>query len=210
MPASRFSSHYFTPPPDTLHRPRSTTVTDGANELTFATDAGVFSRGGLDEGTRILLAAMKPFEPLTGRALDLGCGWGALGITLASRNPALDVTMSDVNPRAVLLTNENIRRNGLDESRARAVESDGLTNVSGIFDWILTNPPIRAGKPTVQRLILEAAARMMDAGRLILVWRKQQGAPSAMQWLGERFSRVERIDRESGYWVIMCGNERND
>ncbi|MDR1262234.1 MAG: methyltransferase [Oscillospiraceae bacterium] len=207
MPASRFSSHYFTPPSDTLHRPCELTVTDGANELTFATDAGVFSRGGLDEGTRILLDAMKPFEPMSGRALDLGCGWGALGITLASRNPALDVTMSDVNPRAVLLTNENIRRNGLSESRARAVESDGLAGVAGMFDWILTNPPIRAGKPTVQRLILEATARMMDAGRLVLVWRKQQGAPSAMKWLGEWFSRVERIDRESGYWVIMCGND---
>ncbi|GHU65738.1 methyltransferase [Clostridia bacterium] len=204
MPAS----HYFTPPPETLHRLRSVSVITGnqalKRELVFNTDAGVFSRDGLDEGSRILLAALERYAPLLGRALDLGCGWGAIGIVLASQYPELDVTMSDVNPRAVVLAAENIRANDLDESRVRAVESDGLANVGGMFDWIIMNPPIRAGKQTVHRLILEAGEHLTDTGRLALIWRKQQGAPSAMKWLEERFKYVERIDRQSGYWAIVC------
>ncbi|MDR0396491.1 MAG: methyltransferase, partial [Oscillospiraceae bacterium] len=185
MPAS----HYFTAAEDSPHRPRVLSVTVGARELAFETDSGVFSRGGLDEGSRILLEALERFEPMTGRALDLGCGWGALGIVLAARNDGLDVTMCDINPRAATLAAGNIRRNRLDESRVRAIASDGLRSVAGAFDWIFMNPPIRAGKETVRGLIDEAAGSLAEGGRLALVWRKQQGAPSAMAWLEGRFKR---------------------
>ncbi|GHU76597.1 16S rRNA methyltransferase [Clostridia bacterium] len=196
-------AHYFTPPPEGLHRPREFTIDDNGRELVFETDAGVFSRGGLDAGTALLIRTLDHFAPLTGRALDLGCGWGALGVIIAARHNQLDVTLCDINPRAVELAGKNIQRNGL-AARARAVESDGLANVPGEFDWILMNPPIRAGKPTVRRLIQEAAASLNDTGRLVLVWRKQQGAPSAMEWLKGIFTRVERLERDAGYWVILC------
>ncbi|MDR1600159.1 MAG: methyltransferase [Oscillospiraceae bacterium] len=200
MPAS----HYFAPPPDLPNRPLELKVSAAGRDMTFETDAGVFSRGALDVGSRVLLDAMERFEPLSGRAMDLGCGWGAIGIILAARNPSLDMTLGDINPRAAALAAGNIRRNGLDTTRVRAIEGDGMAAVPGAFDWILMNPPIRAGKPTIHRLIDEAAGRLADAGRLMLVWRKQQGAPSAMAWLEGRFGSVERVDRRGGYWVIAC------
>ncbi|MDR1569563.1 MAG: methyltransferase [Oscillospiraceae bacterium] len=195
-------SHYFTGGAQTQHKPHTVVIRSGTRELAFETDSGVFSRTELDKGTRVLLDALEG-RSMSGRLLDLGCGWGAVGAALAARYPGLSVVCGDVNPRAVELTRANLARNGID---AEAYVSDGLADVPGEFDWIVMNPPIRAGKQTVYRLIEEARARLTERGALVLVWRKQQGAESAMRWLGERFASVERVSRESGYWVIVCSN----
>lgn len=190
--------HYYTEVPGSAHDERAVTVRALGQELTFLTDAGVFSRDGLDRGTELLLEALPA---LSGRVLDLGCGWGAVGVSLAKRYPACRVTMSDVNRRALDLAAKNAQSNG---ARAQCVQSDGLDAVEGPFDLIVTNPPIRAGKQVIYRLFAQSADRLSPGGALYLVIRKQQGAESAIKYLKTIFSQVDTVEKSGGFWVIRC------
>lgn len=167
--------------------------------FTFVTDNGVFSKGGLDTGTAVLLKSLP--EHFSGRMLDLGCGWGAVGVLAGAAWPRALVTMVDVNPRAVLLALRNAQSNGV---RAEAIESDGFERVPGPYDLIALNPPIRAGKETVYRLFKEAAGHLSPVGVLYIVIRKQQGAPSAQKFLTSLFSSVRTVERKSGFHVFQC------
>ena len=171
----------------------------------FWTDHGVFSRGELDRGTELLLKAIP--GPLEGTALDLGCGWGPLGIILCGLNEGLRAVLSDVNARAAALAARNIRENGL-EDRCEAVCSDGFADVSGVFDHIVCNPPIRAGKDVMYALFADASGRLTPGGSLYIVIRKQQGAASCVRYLKTLFGRTEEIDKSGGYWIIRCGEAR--
>lgn len=171
----------------------------------FETDAGVFSKGELDEGTRVLLEALPP---LHGRALDLGCGWGAVGVLLGKKYPDVSLLMADVNERAVALAAKNLARNGV--KNARAVESDVYENVDGTFDFIVTNPPIRAGKAVIYSMFDGARDRLSPGGRLYVVIRKQQGAPSALRHMQELYASARVIAREKGFWVIECEGKKED
>ena len=134
------SEQYFTGKPTSESHPVDCKFEYRGHTLRFTTDAGVFSKGELDNGTRILLKALP--DELHGRVLDLGCGWGPVGVSVNKTFPETDVVMSDVNERALSLSQANCKRNG---TRAQCVLSDGLDNVEGMFDVIITNPPIRAG-----------------------------------------------------------------
>ena len=136
-----------------------------------------------------------------GRVLDMGCGWGAMTVMTLARFPALDVTMADVNERALDLAVRNVQKNGM---QAKAVLSDGFERVEGEFDAVMTNPPIRAGKAVIYRMFEDAKAHLAEGGRLFLVIRKQQGAPSALKFLKELYAEAETIERDGGYWVIAC------
>ena len=139
-------------------------------------------------------------ENLTGDVLDLGCGWGAVGVAVAKANPACRVTSTDVNLRAIALTRDNAKANGV---TLECLESDGLAAVAGRrFQTIITNPPIRAGKETVYRLFREAAEALLPGGALYVVIRKQQGGDSAMKYLATLLEGVEKIARSGGFWVI--------
>lgn len=192
------SEHYYTENPESAHDEREISLTALGNALRFTTDAGVFSRDGLDRGTEILLNALPP---LVGRVLDLGCGWGAIGVALGKRQPALELVMTDVNARAVALARRNLAANGV---RGQVVQGDGYAAVAGTFDAIITNPPIRAGKALIYGLFDGARERLNPGGCLYIVIRKQQGAPSALKHLQETWPRAEMIDREAGYWVICA------
>ena len=168
------------------------------NELTFVTDAGVFSRDGLDRGTELLLEALPA---LSGRVLDLGCGWGAVGVALGRKYPDLELVMTDINARAVDLARRNLAQNGV---RAQVLQGDGFDPVEGEFDAIVTNPPIRAGKAVIYSLFERARAYLKPGGALYLVIRKQQGAPSALKFLREHYGEAEIIDRGSGFHVIRA------
>ena len=193
------SDHYYTANPASAHDERRVALTALGNELVFTTDAGVFSRDGLDKGTEALLNALP--VPMEGRVLDLGCGWGPVGVALGKKYPALEIVMTDINQRAAELARRNLAANGV---RAQVVQGDGFAAVEGAFDAILTNPPIRAGKAVIYALFREARARLNPGGALYIVIRKQQGAPSALKFLREVYDEAEVIDRSGGFHVIRA------
>ena len=190
--------HYYTENPNSAHDERRIALRALGNDLTFVTDAGVFSRDGLDRGTEVLLEALPPLE---GRVLDLGCGWGAVGVALGKRYPALDIVMTDINSRAVELARRNLAENGV---TAAVLQGDGFDAVEGRFDTIVTNPPIRAGKAVIYGLFARAREYLEPDGALYVVIRKQQGAPSALKYLKEIYSRAETVDRASGFHVLRA------
>jgi len=195
-------AHYFDENPQTEHKTAEFQVRLSGIDFTFQTDSSVFSRQRLDFGSQLLLETVsKDIKPY-GRLLDLGCGYGPVGIVMKRLFPALEVVLCDVNARALELSRSNARRNHA--QYLDFVRSDGLQSVKGDFDLIMTNPPIRAGKQVVHRFFTEAASRLRPAGRLYVVIQKKQGAPSALKRLQELFGKVEVIEREAGYWIIKA------
>ena len=193
------SDHYFSASPTSEHRYAEAEYVYRGETLRFLTDAGVFSRGEVDFGTDVLLRALP--QEMAGRVLDLGCGWGAVGTSVGKKYPACRIVMSDVNERALALAAKNAAANGV---QAETAQSDGLERVEGPFDYILTNPPIRAGKQVIYRLFAESAQKLSPEGSLYIVIRKQQGAESAVKYLKTIFQQVDTVDKSGGFWVIRC------
>ena len=194
------NDHYFTRVPQSESKPVGCEYTYRGIPLAFQTDAGVFSRGEVDTGTRLLLEALP--EEMSGEILDLGCGWGVIGIAIAKKWPETRVTMADGNTRALELSRENARRNRAD---AVCVESDGMAELAEkTFDAVVTNPPIRAGKQVIYKMFADAAAQLKPGGALYLVIRKQQGAESCMKYLQTIYGSVEKLDRSGGFWVLKA------
>lgn len=199
------NDHYYTTSPESAHHYLPCTWQYRGKEMQFQTDAGVFSKGEVDFGTKVLLHALP--ERLTGRVLDLGCGWGCVGVTVGKTWPETDVVMCDVNERALGLALENAKRNGV---KAEGYLSDGLEQVPGSFRCIITNPPIRAGKQVIYRLFAQSAAALAEDGEMYIVIRKQQGAESAIKYLKTLFDQVETVDKSGGFWVIRCEGGKKD
>ena len=193
------TDHYYAKNPGAAHDERRVIFEILGLKLTCTTDAGVFSRDGLDMGTRILLEALPE---ASGRVLDLGCGWGPVGVALGKKYPAAELVLTDVNERAAELARRNLRDNGA--TNARVVCGEGFEAVEGMFDLIALNPPIRAGKAVIYDLFAEAAKRLAPGGALYIVIRKQQGAESAQKYLNTIYRDVERVARDKGYWVLRC------
>ena len=194
------NDHYYTRVPQSASKPVGCEYTYRGIPLSFRTDAGVFSRGEVDAGTRLLLEALP--EQMEGEILDLGCGWGIIGISIARKWPETRVTMADVNTRALDLSRENAK---LNRAEVACVESDGMAALEGrTFDAVVTNPPIRAGKQVIYKMFADAAQSLKPGGALYLVIRKQQGAESCVKYLHTIFERVEKIDKSGGYWVIRA------
>lgn len=199
------NDHYYTANPESAHRYAVCEYEYRGEKLHFITDAGVFSRGEVDFGTDVLLHALP--EELNGRVLDVGCGWGPVGISVGKKWPGCLVTMCDVNERAVALSRENAEKNGVS---AEILISDGLNEVNGKFDCVITNPPIRAGKQVIYRIFAQCAEKLTENGKLYLVVRKQQGAESAVKYLKTIFLQVDTIEKSGGFWVIRCGGGKQD
>ena len=189
--------HYFTPEPTSRHDVRRISAQLDGQRLEFDTDAGVFSRGELDAGTELLIRALPE---LRGRVLDLGCGWGALGLFVKARNPGIALTAVDINARAVELTRGNAALNALE---CEALESDGFGALAGrMFDAIITNPPIRTGKRVIYGWFDEARGHIVPGGALYIVIQTKQGADSALRHLRDAYATAGIIDRGGGFKVI--------
>jgi len=194
-------SHYFTKDNDRLSSHRKTIrflIHDHLYEM--ETDIGVFSKAGLDYGTRVLLENI-PLEPGLD-VLDLGCGYGPIGI-VAAKEFSARVTMADINDRAVELARDNAKKCRLE---IPVVQSEGFSGIPGLFDAILLNPPIRTGKAVIYALFEASKAHLKPNGRLLLVINKNQGAESALSFLRTVFPTVETLAKKSGYYVISCEN----
>ena len=197
------NDHYYTREPASESRPAECAFTYRGIGMTFVTDAGVFSRGEVDNGTRALLEALP--EEMAGEILDLGCGWGVIGISVALKWPEARVTMADVNLRALELARKNAEKN---RAGVTCAESDGMAAFMGkAFDAVITNPPIRAGKQVIYKMFADAAECLKPGGALYLVIRKQQGAESCLKYLQTLYPRVEKLDRSGGFWVLKASKD---
>ncbi len=194
------ADHYYTAQPESKHKPGLVTYSYRGRELRFATDSGVFSRTEIDKGTDILLNALP--ETVTGAVLDMGCGYGVIGVSVGSCWKDTRITMADVNERACGLSRDNAQKNGV---AASVIVSDGYEKVLGErYDLILQNPPIRAGKAVIYKMFADASHCLKPGGQLWLVIRKQQGAPSALTYLRTLYGTAEVVEKEAGYWIICC------
>ena len=197
------NDHYYTRNPASESRPVDCEYVYRGIQLAFRTDAGVFSKGEVDDGTDLLLKSLP--EEMTGDILDLGCGWGVIGICVARRWPDTRVTMADVNLRALELARGNAERN---RAEVRCLESNGMEVLKGSrFDAVITNPPIRAGKQVIYRMFADAEECLRPGGSLILVIRKQQGAESCLRYLQTLFPKVEKTAKSGGFWVLTATKE---
>lgn len=192
--------HYYTARPQSAHRPRRWKTTLRGKELVFITDAGVFSAEGVDRGTRLLIETVE--LPQEGDVLDLGCGYGVLGIACAVSEPGLRVVMVDINQRALELARQNARLNGA--ANTEILESDGYQALKGRrFDLILTNPPFRQGKELVSAWLKDGRNYLKPGGRLVMVVRTQQGAHSWRRRLEEWYGHCEELEKGGGYRVFQ-------
>ena len=197
------NDQYYTADPTSESNPVPCAFPYRGHGLNFMTDAGVFSKGELDVGSRLLLDALPA---LSGDVLDIGCGWGAIGVAVARANKDACVTMVDVNRRALDLCRANCERNRV---TAEVIESNGMAEVMGNkYDAIVTNPPIRAGKQVIYKMFADAAVSLKAGGALYLVIRKQQGAESCMKYLKTLFDQVEKLDKSAGFWVLKASEPK--
>lgn len=197
------SDHYYSNKPQTESKPRQWKFTLLGTTFTFETDAGVFSKSEVDFGSRVLIDAFEMPE-VDGVLLDVGCGYGPIGLSIAKANPNREVFMMDVNTRALALAEKNAQLNGV--QNVRIFESDGLDAVEKHTQAaaILTNPPIRAGKDTVFKFYDGAYDVLIDGGELWVVIQKKQGAPSTVSHLEEKFSEVDVVEKKKGYWIVKA------
>lgn len=166
----------------------------------FTTDNGIFSRKGLDFGTRTLLENID-IKKISGNVLDFGCGYGAIGIYVA-KNTNANVHMIDINKRSLKLAFKNADINHVN---VKIYESNIYENVKDKFDYIITNPPIRVGKKILYQILFSAKNILNDNGELLLVINKDQGAKSLMKDL-EKVYKVELIAKNKGFYIIRAIN----
>ena len=168
-------------------------------KFVFYTDNGVFSKDGLDFGSRLLLESI-PLEEVGGKVLDMGCGYGVLGIVL-NKITSCKVDMVDVNLRAMHLAELNINKNH--NINVNVFESNCYENINSKYSSIITNPPIRAGKKIVYDIVMNAKDYLEENGHLFLVIRKEQGAKSLIVDL-EKLYTVEVLNKKKGFFILKC------
>lgn len=191
--------HYFTPRPQAPSRPGEVEAILRDKPFVFATDAAVFSRGKVDKGTRLLIDALP--LPADGDALDLGCGYGPIGLVIAALSPEAHVWLVDVNERAAALAEANARRNRVPNVTVRT--GNGFDAVPGQrFALIASNPPIRAGKAVIYPWVERAYEHLVPEGRVLFVVRTNQGAQSLARKIEEVFDRCDEVAKGAGYRVL--------
>lgn len=197
--ADRPSSHYFDSSPVSASDRRTIRVDLPDHSFDMSTDAGVFSRHRLDPGTKILLQEAPPL-PSEGTFLDLGCGAGAIALTMALRRPESTVWAVDVNDRARALCQENAHRLGITSIH---VAEPQLVPESVSFDVIWSNPPIKVGKAALHAMLDHWLSRLSPHGRAVLVVHKNLGADSLAARLLEKGWGVERLKSRQGYRLLL-------
>ncbi|MGL5867057.1 MAG: class I SAM-dependent methyltransferase [Dermatophilaceae bacterium] len=191
--------HYFTAQPASSSELRSLQVQLAGLDVEVDVAGGVFSPGGLDKGTAVLLDHV-PDPPASGHLLDLGCGWGPLALTMSLRSPGATVWALDVNERALDLMRRNAVR--LDCGDLRATTADGIPH-DVRFDAVWSNPPIRVGKAALHDLLRAWLPRLTPHGAAHLVVQKNLGSDSLQRWVeSELRMPCTRLASSRGFRVL--------
>jgi len=190
-------SHYFIEDKNLKHDISTVDYYFKDKKFVFATDAGLFSKGHIDPATEILLSTMPA---LSGSLLDLGCGYGVIGIVLA-KTYGLKLTQADVNQAAVDLTIQNAKANGV---TAEAIQSDCFDSIPGCYETITLNPPIHAGKAVTYRMYEESISHLNTGGKFYIVTLKKHGAESTEDKLTSIYENCETVYKKKGVYVFCC------
>ncbi|KJQ65218.1 methyltransferase [Streptococcus oralis subsp. oralis] len=192
---------YYAENPDAGHDIHQLIVELLGENMTFLTDAGVFSKKMVDFGSQLLLKCLEVNEGET--ILDVGCGYGPLGLSLVKAY-GVQATMVDINNRALDLARQNAERNKVE---ATIFQSNIYEQVEGKFDHVISNPPIRAGKQVVHEIIEKSKDFLEDDGDLTIVIQKKQGAPSAKSKMEDVFGNCEIVKKDKGYYILRSVKE---
>ncbi len=193
-------SHYFDEEPTTESAPRDVTLLLPDVQLILRTDRGVFGYDRIDPGTKLLLLK-APTPAASGDLLDIGCGTGAIALTMAARSPGSTVWAIDVNERARDLCRANAERNAI--TNVRVCAPDEVPDTVR-FSTIWSNPAIRIGKPALHAMLLRWLCRLADDGEAVLVVHKHLGSDSLQTWLSGQGHPTERLASSSGYRILHC------
>ena len=192
-------SHYFKDDPNLASHIKEIKFEVNGISMNLFTDSGTFSIDKVDEGSLAFLRVLLPLD-LGKNILDLGCGYGTLGLTLAVANKEARVTLADIKPLALNMCKRNSEVHNL-SNRVTILQSDIYEKIEGPYDSIVVNPPIRAGKKVTYKMYEEAKQYLIDGGSLYIVIRKAQGADSASKYIESIFGNMELLDRHKGYHI---------
>lgn len=193
-------AHYFENDENLKSEEKEKTVVINDTKLKFITDNGVFSKKGLDFGTRTLLESLD-ISSIYGKVLDFGCGYGPIGIYIKKKTNT-QVTMLDINKRSVELAKKNALINNVN---VNVIESDMYSEIKGKYNYIISNPPIRIGKTNLYKILFDAKKYLEKNGKLIIVVNKDQGAKSLIKDLETEY-KVEVLKKNKGFYVISALN----
>lgn len=194
------SEHYFAEKPTSEEKKGLLRTNLRGREFEFITSTGLFSYRSIDLGTRVLIENM--YIPKKGRLLDLGCGYGPIGIVVAKVNPELEVYMTDINIRAVKFAKVNVEKNEVDAKVLQGNIYEAVNNL--MFDTIVSNPPVSAGMSDVVRpMVMGAKERLVNSGSLQMVMRYTKGGRTLESMMREEFGEAEVLAKEGGYRVFI-------
>lgn len=196
-------AHYFENDDTLKSKERQILVKINNINFSFLTDYGVFSKNGLDFGTRTLLETLDTSK-INGKVLDFGCGYGPIGIYIAKTTNS-EVHMIDINRRVLGLARKNV---SLNHVNVNIYESNIYEKVIEQFDYIISNPPIRVGKEILYKILFEAKEHLKENGELWIVVNKDQGAKSLVKDLEKEYS-VEIKNKKKGFYIIQCLKTKN-
>lgn len=200
------TNYYYTHNPDVVHDEKQWNFEIFNHQFKFTTDNGVFSKRTVDYGSRTLLAAFDPTALPAGAILDLGTGYGPIGMALAYQSPERTVDMVDVNELALNLARKNTALNQI--TNVKIFTSDVYEQVTATnYAAIVTNPPVRAGKHVVEAMLTGALPRLVVGGTLTVVLQKKQGAPSAKKLMQATFGNCQIIKKDKGYYILQSVKE---
>jgi 16S rRNA (guanine1207-N2)-methyltransferase len=207
MTEKRYNTdHYFVPRPKSQPKFGLIRTTLRGKYFEFLTSSGIFSKKKIDLGTRLLIETMA--LPESGCALDIGCGYGAVGVAAASFNPSLHVVMTDVNVRAVYLAKQNAEKNKLSNIEVRCGHLyEPVRDLT--FNCVLSNPPVSAGTKVIKAILTQALQVMADKATFQMVIRSKIGAKTLPMVFNEIFNNCLVLARKSGYRVLLAENHKS-